>query len=105
MTEHPDPQSDAIVKITRFLLRKGAQLACPFCGQEQWGLIGRPGETTVMPMTTAGQHYPLYTLVCMNCGFVRSHVASVVDDATRETIDNVAAAPVDAIDHKELDTL
>jgi hypothetical protein len=105
MTEHPDPQPDDILKITRFFLRKGAHLACPFCGQAQWGLVGEPGETTVMPVKTTGRHYPLYTLVCMNCGFLRSHVASVVDEATRDTMDNDTPAPAGAISHKELDTI
>lgn len=58
----------------------------------------------MMPMTTAGLRYPLYTLVCMNCGCVRSHIASVVDEPTQET-SAIAAAPADPINHEELDTL
>jgi hypothetical protein len=65
-------------KIADSLTEKGARLACPACGTNQW-LVGEhllradlfSSEGTFL----GGPSYPLAFVVCQNCFFVRTHLA------------------------------
>jgi hypothetical protein len=63
------------------LAARGASPACPMCRHERWGVLrASPQELTFPPVSGLAQ--PLaYALTCLQCGFVRLHVADIVDAA------------------------
>ena len=83
----PDLNADA-VEIKRRIAHWTKWNACPFCDTQDWFVLNRgaDGESVVgavvTTITDAGK-VPAYTLFCGNCGFVRQHVASIVDGETR----------------------
>jgi hypothetical protein len=63
---------------------KGAVDACPMCRNETWGLLRDfAGRDRFAVSPNLG---PLYAhgLVCLNCGFVRWHVADVLNAGLRD---------------------
>ncbi|MBY0336316.1 MAG: hypothetical protein K2X11_06865 [Acetobacteraceae bacterium] len=50
---------------------------CPMCGTERWGLLSTSdGENQFPVVNTAPK---AYLLTCLNCGFVRTHIAAVLE--------------------------
>jgi len=76
---------DPIPRIEAFLTEKGARAECPVCSNPTWVLLDNAVSTTMLPvyrgaLFLGGIHgHDLYTFVCRNCGYVRSHLRSVVN--------------------------
>jgi predicted RNA-binding Zn-ribbon protein involved in translation (DUF1610 family) len=73
------------------IYERGASIACPFCGWEEWKPLGalqnlsivlaattRDGTMVRGPGETGG--LGAYAYACANCGFVRLHSKLVVDN-------------------------
>jgi len=68
-------------RIFDFLKSRGARLACPFCGQEEWhGWDERIALEHVMSSTAVDRNSQAFPLTCANCGFIRMQSAHVLDD-------------------------
>ena len=64
-----------------FLSSRGARMACPFCGQEQWhGWDERVALEHVIGSDTVDRQTEAFPLTCANCGFIRLQSAHVLDD-------------------------
>jgi len=68
-----------------FLRSRGARMACPFCGQEDWhGWDERITLDHAIGSGTLDRHAQAFPLTCANCGFVRLQSAHVLDDPRDE---------------------
>jgi predicted nucleic-acid-binding Zn-ribbon protein len=70
-------------RVHRLLAAKKTSFVCPMCRNEEWGVFTSPSGATTKDLL-ANEH-PAYILTCLNCGFVRWHVASVLDDEEDQT--------------------
>jgi hypothetical protein len=74
-----DPQTKLVWER---LAAKGAGGPCQACGANRWGVFRNPnGALTVT--VAAGTEFPAYTVACLNCGFVRWHIAELLDGRAR----------------------
>jgi hypothetical protein len=73
-------------RIFDFLRSRGARMACPFCGREEWnGWDERVGLDRVIGSDTIDRRTEAFPLTCANCGFIRFQSAHVLDDPRSET--------------------
>jgi len=72
--------SDYVAEVVRRVRAKIAHEQCPMCNHKNWYLFNEPGtETTGSIVAASGEKINAYTFLCAHCGFVRQHVASIVD--------------------------
>lgn len=99
MSEDGKPlRHDAAGHVARFFAKVHARSQCPFCGQTSWLVTDVHGEAPAIsyyPMVEGQPQQPgllgrealaaipVYALTCRNCGFLRLHNRTVVDDAAR----------------------
>jgi hypothetical protein len=73
-------------ELQRKLAAKGASDSCPMCKTEQWGLLHDRREKVKFPIVE--DIWPeVYGLICLNCGFVRWHVADIVEAPTVRSVE------------------
>jgi hypothetical protein len=69
-----------------YLASRGARMACPFCGHEDWdGWDERVRLDSVSGRDTIDRKAEAFPLTCANCGFVRLQSAHVLDDPRATT--------------------
>jgi hypothetical protein len=83
-TVPPDVPTDPIPKIMEFFKERGASHTCPICHTDAWMLLDTPQYATMVPLKSPVpsfglQGWGLYTFVCRNCGFIRSHLRGHLD--------------------------
>jgi len=69
--------------LTRFLEAKGVRPTCPCCGSTQWHRLHEPlagFNYKIAPAVDVGafKGIEIVVIYCMNCGFVRPHVAHLM---------------------------
>ena len=81
------------------LASRRAVAACQVCGENEWRPMGQLGNLiATLPLATLhaeplstpdGERgvLPVYVLTCWNCGFVRLHSTTVVNEAATEATD------------------
>ena len=85
-------------QLLSILSRKSAERACPFCGTNEWIAETKPsdgGELAVVAVVSRGPpfvepdgsvrgqaqlRHDAYMLTCTNCGFIRLHNTSFIDE-------------------------
>jgi hypothetical protein len=75
-------------RVRRYYNETGFDYACPVCHAGKWIVInGKSLEPAVILLSPAGDmrgsrpaHVSTYCMHCENCGFVRQHVRSVIDE-------------------------
>lgn len=79
---------EIIEHIVPFFRERGVQQKCPMCSQEKWVVMAYSDQTPGQGLFPNKEkdlffngHLPTYALYCLNCGFVRNHVKSIVDKA------------------------
>lgn len=83
----PADQDEAMVRMARFLGKKNALIACPVCSANNWQLLDRVKEPTMVPVMTGKlptPGYVTYAMACLNCGYIRQHLAHVIDREAQE---------------------
>ncbi len=86
----PDATLD---QLNAFFLAAGALKPCPICDRQDWRANVASGESGVMTIALfllrlgrvfddngRYSHQNTYLFYCGNCGFIRQHIAGVVDD-------------------------
>jgi len=75
-------------RVRRYFGETGFEYDCPVCHAEKWIVInGKNVEPAVILLSPAGDlrgsrpaRVSTYSMYCDNCGFVRQHVRSVIDE-------------------------
>ncbi|MDQ2743282.1 MAG: hypothetical protein M3Z66_13455 [Chloroflexota bacterium] len=98
-SEQAQPSTDALLhkatlgQFNAFCTAKGAVKPCPICGHQDWKANVSTFDSLVVVIAffllKLGQvfdqkanflHWNAYTVYCGNCGFLRPHLAGIVDD-------------------------
>lgn len=74
----------------RFLEAKSLQSKCPSCGSGTWVIVGDPETNLCSQLQIPGrdrglmESLPVVCLHCENCGFIRQHMAHMVQEWIEE---------------------
>lgn len=88
MSENENPKDHKLAVSTddfiRFLEAKSLEASCPSCQSQQWTVIGSVDTDTPYRLSTPAKtslkatNLLTYAIFCVECGFVRNHMARVV---------------------------
>lgn len=77
--------------LIKYLVAKGARPECPSCGANDWHMGKGNQEFGVLPVAkselyprTTDSYIALLTMICKNCGFVRTHARPLVEAWKKE---------------------
>ncbi len=68
-------------RLQQWFAAKHVSDSCPLCSHKSWGVLRNPDGAVTAP-TSAAAALPAFALACRNCGFVRWHIAELLDEAS-----------------------
>ncbi|QDH17439.1 hypothetical protein [Swingsia samuiensis] len=63
---------------------KGIKNECPECRGKQFSLMGKDDASTVLTVDNKVEFYATYSLACANCGYIKSFVASMIEEGIKQ---------------------
>lgn len=83
-----DAGSKELEHVESALKKAGASEKCPFCGNTDWALAGEGRSYFALPSLNVAASppqifgfAPVYVMFCTQCGFMRAHARSILDQA------------------------